>query len=77
MEVYNAVSRFVFIEGHSHREAARQFGISREDIRFGMLLCPGRELDGILGSCHMPLGLAQRRVGQYVYQQLFGLMKVG
>jgi transposase len=33
VEVYNAVRRFVFIEGHSRREAARQFGISRETAR--------------------------------------------
>jgi transposase len=33
VEVYNAVRRFVFIEGHSRREAARRFGISRETAR--------------------------------------------
>ncbi len=33
VEVYSAVRRFVFIEGHSRREAARRFGISRETAR--------------------------------------------
>jgi transposase len=33
VEVYNAVRKFVFIEGHSRREAARQFGIARETAR--------------------------------------------
>jgi transposase len=33
VEVYNAVRRFVFIEGHSRREVARRFGISRETAR--------------------------------------------
>ena len=32
MEVYAAVRRFVFIEGHSRREAARVFGLSRETV---------------------------------------------
>ena len=32
VEVYSAVRRFVFSEGHSRREAARVFGLSRETI---------------------------------------------
>ncbi len=32
VEVYAAVRRFVFMEGHSQREAARVFGLSRETI---------------------------------------------
>src|SRR3954447_13368680 len=32
VEVYAAVRRFVFIEGHSRREAARVFGLSRDTI---------------------------------------------
>lgn len=32
VEVYAAVRRFVFLEGHSRREAARVFGLSRETI---------------------------------------------
>src|ERR1700709_2433305 len=32
VEVYAAVRRFVFIEGHSRREAARVFGLSRETM---------------------------------------------
>ena len=32
VEVYAAVRRFVFIEGHSRREAARVFGLSRETV---------------------------------------------
>lgn len=32
VEVYSAVRRFVFIEGHSRRDAARQFGLSRETV---------------------------------------------
>jgi transposase len=32
VEVYAAVRRFVFIEGHSRREASRVFGLSRETI---------------------------------------------
>ena len=33
MEVYAAVRRFVFLEGHSRREAARVFGLSREAVQ--------------------------------------------
>ena len=29
---YAAVRRFVFVEGHSRREAARVFGLSRETV---------------------------------------------
>jgi transposase len=32
VEVYAAVRRFVFTEGHSRREAARVFGLSRETV---------------------------------------------
>ena len=32
VEVYAAVRRFVFIEGHSRREAARVFGLNRETV---------------------------------------------
>ena len=32
VEVYAAVRSFVFIEGHSRREAARVFGLSRETV---------------------------------------------
>ena len=32
VEVYAAVRHFVFIEGHSRREAARVFGLSRETV---------------------------------------------
>jgi transposase len=32
VEVYAAVRRFVFVEGHSRREAAKVFGISRETV---------------------------------------------
>ncbi len=32
MESYGAVRRFVFVEGHSRREAARVFGLSRETV---------------------------------------------
>jgi hypothetical protein len=32
VEVYAAVRRFVFLEGHSRREAARVFGLSRDTI---------------------------------------------
>ena len=32
VEVYAAVRQFVFIDGHSRREAARVFGLSRETI---------------------------------------------
>ena len=32
MESYAAVRRFVFVEGHSRREAARVFGLSRETV---------------------------------------------
>ena len=43
VEVYAAVRHFVFVEGNSHREAARVFGLSRETVlkmcRF--LLPPG------------------------------------
>jgi len=41
MEVYAAVRRFVLGEGHSRREAARVFGLSRETVqkmcRFSLL----------------------------------------
>lgn len=33
VEVYAAVRHFVFVEGHSRREAAHVFGLSRETIR--------------------------------------------
>ena len=33
VEVYAAVRRFVFLEGHSRREAARVFGLSRETVQ--------------------------------------------
>ena len=32
VEVYAAVRHFVFIEGHSRREAARVFGLNRETV---------------------------------------------
>lgn len=32
VEVYGAVRRFVFVEGHSRREAARVFGLSRDTV---------------------------------------------
>src|SRR6185437_14142491 len=32
VEVYAAVRHFVFVEGHSRREAARVFGLSRETV---------------------------------------------
>src|SRR3954462_11518551 len=32
VETYAAVRRFVFLEGHSRREAARVFGLSRDTI---------------------------------------------
>jgi transposase len=32
VESYAAVRRFVFVEGHSQREAARVFGLSRETV---------------------------------------------
>ena len=32
VESYAAVRRFVFVEGHSHREAARVFGLNRETV---------------------------------------------
>ena len=32
VEIYAAVRRFVFIEGHSRREAARVFGLDRETV---------------------------------------------
>ena len=32
VETYAAVRRFVFLEGHSQREAARVFGLSRDTI---------------------------------------------
>ena len=32
MEVYAAVRRYVLVEGHSRREAARVFGLSRDTI---------------------------------------------
>ena len=32
VEVYAAVRRFVFVDGHSRREAARVFGLSRETV---------------------------------------------
>jgi transposase len=32
VEVYAAVRRFVFVEGHSRREAARVFGLSRDTV---------------------------------------------
>ena len=32
VESYAAVRRFVFIEGHSRREAARVFGLNRETV---------------------------------------------
>lgn len=32
VEVYAAVRRFVFVDGHSQREAARVFGLSRETV---------------------------------------------
>ena len=33
LEVYAAVRRFVFVEGHSRREAARVFGLSRDTVQ--------------------------------------------
>jgi len=43
VESYAAVRQFVFVEGHSRREASRVFGLSRETVskmcRF--LLPPG------------------------------------
>ena len=42
-EVYAAVRHFVFVEGHSRREAARVFGLSRETVlkmcRFSLPPC--------------------------------------
>jgi hypothetical protein len=32
VEVYASVRRFVFVEGHSKREAARVFGLARETV---------------------------------------------
>ncbi len=32
MDNYAAIRRFVFVEGHSRREAARVFGLSRETV---------------------------------------------
>jgi transposase len=32
VESYAAVRRFVFVEGHSRREAARVFGLSRDTV---------------------------------------------
>ncbi len=32
VEIYAAVRKFVFIEGHSRREAARVFGLNRETL---------------------------------------------
>jgi hypothetical protein len=32
VESYAAVRRFVFVEGHSRREAARELGLSRETV---------------------------------------------
>jgi transposase len=32
VETYAAVRRYVFVEGHSRREAARVFGLSRDTI---------------------------------------------
>jgi transposase len=32
VESYAAIRRFVFVEGHSRREAAREFGLSRETV---------------------------------------------
>lgn len=32
VESYAAVRRFVFVEGHSRREVARVFGLSRETV---------------------------------------------
>ncbi len=32
VEIYAAVQKFVFIEGHSRREAARVFGLNRETV---------------------------------------------
>ena len=32
MEVYGAVRRYVLLEGHSRREAARVFGLSRDTV---------------------------------------------
>ncbi len=32
MESYAAVRRFVFVEGHSRREAAKAFGLSRDTV---------------------------------------------
>ncbi len=32
VEIYAAVRKFVFIEGHSRREAARVFGLNRETV---------------------------------------------
>ncbi len=32
VESYAAVRRFVFVEGHSRREAARVFGLNRETV---------------------------------------------
>ncbi len=32
VEIYAAVRHFVFIEGHSRREAARVFGLNRETV---------------------------------------------
>ena len=32
VESYAAVRRFVFVEGHSRREAARIFGLNRETV---------------------------------------------
>src|SRR5450756_827886 len=33
VDVYAAVRRFVFVDGHSRREAARVFGLSRETVQ--------------------------------------------
>ncbi len=36
VEIYAAVRHFVFIEGHSRREVARVFGLSRETVLLKM-----------------------------------------
>ena len=67
VEVYAAVRRFVFIEGHIRREAARVFGLSRETVlkmcRFS--LPPGytRKVPAVkpkLGPCPVSKNQAER-----------------
>jgi transposase len=48
VETYAAVRRFVFLEGHSWREAARVFGLSRDTIA---KMCRYSAPPGYRGMC--------------------------